>query len=128
MTFPYVERFIAVSANNNPPAISIAASINCRRMVIEESPDPSSVANYANWAPQGLIYTSLFDNFSAKHATIPTEPIILSNPVAEGQGQSSWVGTKGWTDPAGNTVAATTLVKLLSATNTATNVRVREWA
>lgn len=101
----------------------ILASIACRQMTVIED---ESVA------PQGLIYQGYEDNFAANRQVGPsTEPLIFGNAVAQGGGVGPIIGFPAQNAANGTTafnyIAATTILKVKSATVTATTIRVTEY-
>jgi hypothetical protein len=119
------ETIIAVPASGGA-AVIISATKTARYIEIQECA-PSTYNNTGNapFAPQGLVYQKPDDNYVASFPLLPGEIVAI--------GDNNWrskasIGWQGATDPAGNSIPATPYIKVLSATATATQVRLREWS
>ncbi|SRR5579872_4699535 len=115
-------------ADNN--FTDIPATINCRRMEIVEIP-PQSGGNQGTFQPQGLQY-QLYDATSKTWGptiqALPGEQIVIGDQVAEWKGRGPVIGWRQQQDYFGNIRAADTPIRLMSGTNTATQVVVNEYA
>ena len=112
---------VAINASGGA-LVLISASKFAKYVEITECPPEGTSDTYA---PQGLIVTLPDDGYFTQFGLPPG--LIWSI------GDNSWrskasVAAPAMTDPAGNAIAATPYVKLVSATGTATNVQVTEWS
>lgn len=119
------ETIVAVPASGGTPAV-ISATKSSKYVEIEEC----APADYDNtgahpFAPQGLVYQKPDDNFTASYALLPGEILPLGDDTYRAK---LGFGFPGATDPAGNSIPATVYIQCLSATATATQVRIREWS
>lgn len=112
--------------------VSIVATAGSRKVVIQECPpeDPPGASTYngANFAPQGSQYTLPDDGFVQIFPLLPDDQLVFENHIAQGRGAGSFQGGPAQTDPGGRTIPARIYCKLISATATATQVLVIEYA
>lgn len=105
--------------------VLVSATKTARYVEIQEVP-PSNFDNNANpYAPQGLLYQLPDDNFTQSYGLVPGAVLLF--------GDLNWrskpsIGQIKMTDPAGQAIAATPYVKVLSATATATQIELREFS
>lgn len=115
---------IAIPASGGA-AVKISASKFAKYVEIQECP-PSNFDNNAHpFAAQGLLFQLPDDNFTQSYGLNPGAVWSI--------GDNTWrskagVSSPAMTDPAGNAIAATVYIQALSATATATQVRVQEWS
>lgn len=121
-----------VAVNGSAGAfVSISPTLPfCRKMEITECPPGSGTFTNASpndYQPQGLNYQLVDDNFVATIALVPADTLRFGDDVAQGTGLGRALGGVAYTDASGTAVTTNVLVKLRSATVTATQVEVREW-
>lgn len=118
------ERIIAVNGSGGAEVL-ISASIFTGYVEIQEVPPGSedSGTYTGGFAPQGLNYQRADENYANTYPLTPGDTIILGDSIQKNR--SIGVPSMGQAD--GNTRPATPFVKVISATVTATSVRVREW-
>ena len=106
-------------------AVKISASKFAKYVEIQECPPKNFDNNTHPFAPQGLLYQKPDDNFVASYPLLPGEVLPLGDNTYR-----SHVGfaNPDMKDPANNDIPATVYIQVLSATATATQVRVREWS
>lgn len=112
---------VAINASGGA-LVLISASKFAKYVEITECPPTGTSDTYAL---QGLIITLPDDGYVTQYGLPPG--FVWS------VGDNSWrskasVAAPAMTDPAGNAIAATPYVKLVSATGTATNVQITEWS
>jgi hypothetical protein len=119
------ETIVAINASGGA-VTAISASKSSKYVEIQECP-PQTYNNTGSepFAPQGLLYTKPDDNFVTEYPLLPGEILPLGDNSYRGK---LGFGFAGATDPAGNSIPATVYIKAISATSTATQVRVREWS
>lgn len=131
-TFSSGKRTIYPVNGSGGAYVPIPCTASSRKVVIQECPpeNPPDGSNWngANFAPQGLNFTRPDDGFVQVFPLLPDDPLILEHPLAAGKAGGSLQGTPQQQDPAGRTIPATIYCKLISATATATQVEVIEYA
>lgn len=123
MPFQPKQRVIAVNASGGA-LVSIPASVLFKRMLITETPDPNVPATFN---PQGIVYQTSRDGFVASFVLLPGEDLVIEDSVLGGSGGGRTISAPAIPMPNGNTRTADVVVKVISATATATQVLVREW-
>ena len=111
-----------VSVNGSAGAyVNITAKIPCRYMIVQESADVTA---------QGLTYQTneAGDNFATTHQASPGAQISLGNPQGlYGNTKGALLGLPAQSDPAGNSIPATVLMKVRSVTATTSKVIVEQF-
>lgn len=132
MSYPAGKRSIIPINGSGGAFVSVTATAGARRLVIQEcAPEnPPDGSNYdgTNFNPQGLNYTRPDDAFTQVFPLLPDDQLVFDNPVAQGHGAGALQGGPAQQDPAGRTIAATIYCKMKSATATATQVLLIEYA
>jgi hypothetical protein len=108
--------------------VAIPATAASRKVVITECPPGGGTFNDANFAPQGLNYQLPNDGFVTIYPLLPADSLVLGNLIAEGKGAGPLQGYPAQQDPGGRTIPAFIYAKIISATATATQVMVLEYA
>lgn len=125
----YFPKRRVVAINGSAGAfVSISPTLPfCRKMEIVECPPGSGTWDGTNFNPMGLNYQLADDNFLTTIAQLPGDTLRFGDDVAQGAGRGRPLGAVAYTDPSGQSVTTNVIVKLRSATVTATQVEVREW-
>jgi hypothetical protein len=116
-------RVIAVPATGNTPVL-VSVSIIGRYMEVAECPPQNFDNNTNPYNPQGILYQLADENYATTYALLPGSSLSFGDRNFP---RDKARGVPQRTDPAGNTILATPVVKLVSATATATQVEVDEW-
>jgi hypothetical protein len=119
------ETIVVINASGGTP-VKISASKFAKYVEIQECA-PTNYNNTGNepFAPQGLVYQKPDDGFVASFPLLPGEILPLGDNTYRAK---IAFATPAMTDPANQTIPATVYIQALSATSTATQVRVREWS
>jgi hypothetical protein len=116
------ETIVAINGSGGA-AVKISASKFAKYVEIQECPPKGYTGS--NFAPEGLVYQKPDDNFVASYPLLPGEVLPLGDNTYRGK---LGFASPAMTDPANNSIPATVYIQVLSATVTATQVRVREWS
>jgi hypothetical protein len=115
-----VKREIAVNASGGAEVL-ISASIATGYIEILEMPaEPYGGGAFTG---QGLNYQRADENYANTYPLPPGAILAIGDSIRKNRCE----GMPGWTYPDGTVRPPTPLVKVISATATATNVEVREW-
>jgi hypothetical protein len=119
-----------VAAAGGAPTI-IPITVNGAHYVeIAECPPKANAFNGANYAPQGLNYTLPDDGFLTPRGLVAGDILPFGNSDAMARqwgGRGLGFAARADNAQPGNTIPATTLCEVISATANATQVEVREW-
>lgn len=127
----FKERFVAVNGSAGA-VVEISATAWARRVEIVEQPLPSTYAGGA-FTSQGCKYERPAVNnvysavFTPNGDLVPGETLSLSEPTLANSGFGGLIGRTAQKDANNQTIAATSYLKIISASVTATTVRVREY-
>jgi len=113
------ERIIAVNGSGGGQVL-ISASIFTGYVEIEECPPAAYVGAFN---AQGIVYQRADENYANNYPLVPGDAIIIGDSVQKNRS----MGVPQMTMADQTVRPATPFVKVISATVTATNVRVREW-
>jgi hypothetical protein len=127
-TFSAGKRTIYAVNGSAGAAVQIPATASARKVTIVECAPGGGSFSGGNFAPQGLNYTRPDDGFVQVFPLLPDQTLTLEHPVPQGMGSGPLQGHCAQTDPAGRTIAATIYCTLISATTTASQVLVIEYA
>lgn len=108
--------------------VAIPATASTRKVVIRECPPGAGGFNDQNFAPQGINYQLPNDGFVTVYPLLPADSLEFGNLIAEGKGAGPLQGYAAQQDPGGRTIPAFIYCKMISATATATQVLVLEYA
>lgn len=120
-------RVVAINAAGGA-LVGIKPTIPCRKMEIVECPPGGGSWTGANASFQGLNYTLADDGYLAIIPQLPGDTIRLGDDVSFGAGTGRALGWPVRQDPTGTTITPPDLIRLVSASASATQVEVREWA
>lgn len=120
-------RTIAVNGSAGA-LVLISASIFTGYVEIQECPPGSEQAGGGTYTGgaftgQGLNYQRADENYANTYPLIPGQILQFGDAIRKNEG----IGTPSWTYPDGSVRAATPLIKVISASVTASQVEVREW-
>jgi hypothetical protein len=118
------ERVIAINGSAGA-LVLISCSKFCRYVEISECAPGGGSFTGGNFNPQGINYNLPDDGYVATYALLPGATLSF--------GDQSWhrdqqFGVPPMTDPAGNSIVGTPILKAISAQAGTTQLLVREWS
>jgi|SRR5882724_3208195 len=133
MPIGFSEYFVTINGSGGA-VVTISLTRPCRMFDVVEQPDPATYVGA--FVPQGLVYETPAKNtagvwsfagaFTPNGTLQPGEPYDENNRIAIGNAVGPVLGMGAQTTPDGKTIPARPMLKVRSATATATKVRVRE--
>jgi len=116
------QRVIAINGSAGAQVL-ITASISAGYIEIVECAPNGGTYGGGTFTGQGLNYQRADENYVNTYGLPPGVVIPIGDAIAKNR----CVGMPGWTYPDGSVRPATPLVKVISATGTATQILVTEW-